>query len=152
WRTGAVGIDEVDARGEIEELLDALRESVELVVRVGVVVADPQRLAEVRERVQAVRRVGGSERVDVVEHLAPRRERTLDDEIGRGPPVALGHRDAVEDLEREDELRRRAPVAQDAYTERGVEEPEPREAFLVGAHLALERLEEAERREGDGHA
>ena len=91
-RGGAVGVDEVQAGREVEVLLDALGEAVELVVAVGIVVAHLQRLAEVGERVDAVRSVRGAEAVDGVEHLPPGGQGALEDEVRRDPvePLADG--------------------------------------------------------------
>src|SRR4029453_10219076 len=148
---GTVGVDEVEPRRQVEVLLDALGEAIELVVTVRVVVAHLERFAEVRQRVDAVGGVGGAERVDRVQHLAPGGEPSLEDEIGLGGH-ALAHRDAIEDLERQRGLERRLPVGvEHADGEGGIEEAQPAEALPGSAHLVPERFEEIERREANRH-
>src|SRR5215510_10764900 len=104
-----------------------------------------------RERVEAVSGVGSTERVDVVEHLAPGAERSFRDEIGLDPSHALGHADAVEDLEGQDEFGGRTrTLGKHADAEGGVEEAEAGEALPLGAHFTLERLEEGISETGGG--
>src|SRR5262249_50722879 len=104
-----------------------------------------QHLAEVGEGVDAVRRVRGAEPVDRIQHLAPRGQRALENEIGRDPVESLADGPAVEDLEAEHALEdRRAVLVEHAYGKRRIEEAEPAEALLGGAHLLAERLEEGE--------
>src|SRR5262249_18887992 len=105
-----------------------------------------------RERVEAVSGVGSTERVDVVEHLAPGAERSFRDEVGLDPSHALGHADAVEDLEGQDEFGGRTrTLGKHADAEGGVEEAEAGEALPLRAHFTLERLEEGERRKPQRH-
>src|SRR5207249_5591664 len=109
-------------------------------------------LAEMGELVQAVCGVGGPERVDGVEHLAPGAEAALDDEVGLYAREARADAYAVEHLEGEGEFGPCAvAVGKDADAKGGVEEAEAREALALGAHLPLEGLEERERGERDRH-
>src|SRR5207247_7474809 len=138
-RAGTVGVDEVETGGEVEERLDALRGAVHLVVAVGVVVPDLERLAEVGEGVEAVCGVGGAEPVDGVEHLAPGGEGALDHEVRLDTLQALADMHAVEYLEGECELGG-PPAArgQHAQAAGGLKEAERGEARAIGVHLALQ--------------
>src|SRR5262245_22065306 len=69
--------DAVERRREIEEFLHALGIAVELVVTVGIVVAELQLLTEVREGVDGVGDVGAAVGADVLEHGSPRRTLAL---------------------------------------------------------------------------
>src|SRR3990172_8101838 len=80
--TGAgVEGDVVELGGEVEKFLDAFRKPVELVVTVGIGVVQPQLLAEVGEGVDGMGNVGGAVCADVLEHLPPGTETTLEDEV-----------------------------------------------------------------------
>src|SRR2546422_581448 len=145
----AVGMREVEASGEVEELLDALGEAIELVVPVRVVVAHPELLAEVGERVQAVRGVGGAECVDRIQHFPPGRERSLDDEVRLDAGQTLDAH-AVEHLEAERELGWLAAVIRaNPDPERGVEEAEAAELLPLRTHRLAECLEEVTRRKSE---
>ena len=70
-----------DLARQVEEFLDRFHEPVELVVTVRVVVNNFEPLAEMRERVDIVRRVGLAVALDIFDHLAPHAGVAFDFEI-----------------------------------------------------------------------
>src|ERR1700689_4481467 len=117
---------------QIEKFLDRFHEAVKFVVTVGIVINNLQTLAEMRERVDVVRRVRLAVAPDILDHLAPHARVALDLEIDFLEIDRRHFADVfeVENFELEDEVAGLA-VASDADAEGRVDETEPPEFFLV---------------------
>src|ERR1700688_1126160 len=141
-----------DLARQVEEFLDRFHEAVELVVTVRIIVNNFEPLAEMRERVDIVRRVGLAVALDIFDHLAPDAGVTLDFEIDL---LEVDLRDLFDVLQIENfELQNKVAslaVGADADPEFGVDKPEAAELFLVRCHLGLERLEIFGRRKANRH-
>src|SRR6266446_2025354 len=141
-----------DLAREIEEFLDRFHEAVQLVVTIRVVVNDFEPLAEMRERIDIVRRVSLAVALDIFDHLAPHPALALDFEIDL---LEIDIRDLFHVLQIENfELQNKVAgfaVSADADPELGVDKTKPAELFLVRCHLGLERLEIFGRRKTNRH-
>src|SRR5215469_6237414 len=94
------------------------------------------------QRVQIVRGVGFAITLDILDHLAPDCEVTLNREIESGE-IKLGnliHIFKFKDFEGEHEITC-SPIMGDADTEGSVDEAQTPEACLLRGHLAFEGIE-----------